>query len=37
LTLAVAGAGVLCMMAWAAAHPRRKGLTAALEVPSKEP
>ncbi len=37
LTLAVAGAGVLCMVAWAAALPRHKALAAALEVSPKEP
>jgi predicted MFS family arabinose efflux permease len=36
LAHAVAGAGVLCILAWAAAHPRRKALAAALEVSPKE-
>ena len=33
---AVAGAGVICVLAWAVALPRRKTLEAALEVPPEE-
>ncbi|MCZ6447533.1 MAG: MFS transporter [Alphaproteobacteria bacterium] len=33
---AVAGAGLICVLAWAAALPRRKALQVALEAPPKE-
>ncbi|MDH3242453.1 MAG: MFS transporter [Alphaproteobacteria bacterium] len=36
LTYAVAGAGVLCTLAWAAAHHRRRALAEALEMPPRE-
>ena len=36
LGLAVAGAGVICVLAWAAALPRRGTLQAALEAPPED-
>ena len=36
LGLAVAGAGVICLLAWAVTLPRRHALQAALETPPKE-
>jgi hypothetical protein len=36
LGLAVVGAGVICMIAWALILPRRKALASALEAPPEE-